>query len=1091
MRLRWLVAACLLLLSSPAYAQPAPDGADTWDITAAHGPTKTVTFTTTEGTWMNLDVHPSGQTIVFDLLGDIYTLPIDGGTATRIAGGPALQIQPRYSPDGSRISYTSDRDGADNIWTMAADGSDRQQVTDADFRLLNNAVWTPDGQYLIARKHFTSTRSLGAGEMWMYHRSGGDGVRLTERRTNQKDAGEPAVSPDGRYLYYSEDMTSGETFAYNKDPNGQIYVIRRLNMETGALDNLITGAGGAVRPQPSPDGRYIAFVRRVRDESVLFLYDRQTGAEAALYDGLTKDQQETWAIFGVYPNFDWTPDSQHIVFYARGGFHKINVETRAVTDIPFEAKVEQRVTEAVAFSHDIGNEQFTAKMIRDAVTSPDGQTLVFHAVGRLWRKALPSGTPQPLTSPDRFAYDPAFSPDGQQIVYTTWDDAARGGIHLMNADGSNARELSQRPGYYYNPQFSPDGSKVVYRRATGNNMLGFVYGVAPGLYWMDVATGTRHFIREAGRTPQFSADGSRIYFLSGGGIGKTYQSVRLDGGGLRTLFDLKYVDAVLPSPDGRWVAFRDLYNVYIAPFPSTAGPITLSKDMTALPVQQVTRDAGTALHWSADSERLHWVLGPEYFARDLQDTFAFVAGGAARSQELPAIDTTGTPIGLTLPTDRPTGRMAFTNARLITMDPARTGDGVIENGTIVINRNRIAAVGPAADVSIPDGTTVIDAAGRTIMPGLVDVHAHANHFFSGLLPEANWSYYANLAYGVTTMHDPSATTETVFSMSELVKAGRMVGPRSFSTGTILYGADGDFKAVINDLADARSHLRRLKAVGAFSVKSYNQPRRNQRQQVLEAARAYEMLVMPEGGSTFFHNLTMIQDGHTGIEHALPIAPLYRDVLRLWEATDVRYTPTLMVGYGGLWGENYFYQMRDVWRNEKLLTFTPRPIIDARARRRVKAPASAFYHKQLAASANDLWDRGVGVQLGAHGQLQGLGAHWELWMFAQGGMTPMEALRAATLSGARYLGLHNDIGSLTEGKLADLLVLSKNPLADIRNSTSIEQVMVGGRLYDADTMDEVGNHPNERPKLYWERDETSNAFIWRDGGFAVPHACEVH
>jgi imidazolonepropionase-like amidohydrolase len=351
------------------------------------------------------------------------------------------------------------------------------------------------------------------------------------------------------------------------------------------------------------------------------------------------------------------------------------------------------------------------------------------------------------------------------------------------------------------------------------------------------------------------------------------------------------------------------------------------------------------------------------------------------------------------------------------------------------------------------------------MPGIIDVHAHGN--FGDWSPQTNWIYYANLAFGVTTMHDPSATTDYVFSNSEMIKAGLMVGPRVYSTGTILYGAEGSFKAVINNFDDAMAHLRRLKAVGAFSVKSYNQPRRDQRQQIIEAARALKMLVVPEGGSTFFWNMTMVLDGHTGIEHNIPIAPLYHDVVQLVAKSKTGLTPTLIVNYGGLSGEYYWYQTTKVWENARLLRFTPREIVDARSRRRQMANEDDYHYVETSKALKKILDAGGRVQLGAHGQLQGLGAHWELWMLQQGGMTNREAIRAATLHGAEYLGLEKDLGSLEPGKLADLIVLDNNPLENIRNSESIRYVMKNGRLYDGETMDEIGTTLKKRGKFWWE------------------------
>src|SRR5262245_19535737 len=283
-----------------------------WDVDNPPGPSSEVAIDTDEGTWMSLDVSPDGKEIAFVLLGDLYTIPIGGGEARALTHDVAWQMQPRYSPDGKWIAFTSDQGGGDNIWVMERDGKNPRAVTKESYRLLNSPAWAPDSQYLVARKHFTSQRSLGAGEMWLYHRTGGDGLQMTKKRTEQKDTGEPALSPDGRYLYYSDDTTGGAIFQYNKDPNTQIYVIQRLDRQTGDVEAFVTGPGGSVRPTPSPDGKSLAFVRRVRYKSTIFVMDLESGRETPLYDGLDRDMQETWAIHGVYPSMVWTPDNKSI-----------------------------------------------------------------------------------------------------------------------------------------------------------------------------------------------------------------------------------------------------------------------------------------------------------------------------------------------------------------------------------------------------------------------------------------------------------------------------------------------------------------------------------------------------------------------------------------------------------------------------------------------------------------------------------------------------------------------------------------------------------------------------------------------------------
>lgn len=1068
------LAGCLFYLLSLT----AQDKTASWDVNNPPGKYNDVSLTLNEGTWMNLDVSPDGSTIVFDLLGDIYRMPITGGTATVLRQGLAWEVQPRFSPDGRKILFTSDAGGADNIWVMNADGSQATQVTRESFRLLNNAAWMPDGNYLVARKHFTNTRSLGAGEIWMYHISGGEGLQLTKRKNDQQDVNEPVVSPDGRFIYYCEDMFPGGYFKYNKDPNDQIFVIKRYDRQKGESEEVVSGPGGAVRPQLSRDGSQLAFVKRVRTKSVLFIHNLTTGEEYPVWDGLDKDQQEAWTIFGIYPGFSWMPDNQHIVIWAQGKIWKVSVADGKAQQIPFSLTANHRIQETLRLENKVFADTFEAKAIRHARTSPDGRMLIFNAAGFLWKKMLPDGIPQRLTSGSALEFEPAFSPDGQRLAYVTWSDLDMGAVRILDLQSGESRSLFKEKGIFRTPAFSPDGQSIVFVKEAGNDHQGFTHNKMPGLYIVAAAGGTPKFVTRQGEFPGFDADGSRIFFQTGGylfgSLAKSMKSVKLDGTDEKTVFTTQYTNQFVPSPDNKWIAFTELYKVYIAPMPLPGQPMGISATTKAVPVAQVARDAGINLHWSPDSKRLYWTLGDEYFSEDLSRRFKFLEGAP---DTIPPIDTVGLKIGLVLPSDKPEGRIAFKNARIITMK----GDQVIERGTVLVEGNIIKAVGTTAAVTIPANTKVIDCSGKTIMPGIIDVHGHLGNFRYGISPQQQWHYFANLAYGVTTAHDPSSNSEMIFSQAEMIRAGHMTGPRLYSTGNILYGADGDFKAVINNLDDARSAIRRTKAYGAFSVKSYNQPRREQRQQIMQAARELGIIVVPEGGSFFYHNMSMVADGHTGVEHNIPVAPLYQDVVQFWAKTKTHNTPTLIVNYGGLNGEYYWYQHTNVWEKERLLRFTPQPMIDSRARHRTMAPEEEYIngHILTSKSCKKLQDAGVNINLGAHGQLQGLGAHWELWMLQQGGMSNMQALRSATLNGAIYLGMDKEIGSIETGKLADLLVLDKNPLDNIRNSESIRYTMLNGRLYDADTMNEIGNYNKQRLPFYFEN--KGSAYPWPNYG----------
>ena len=1063
-----------------------------WDVNNPHKDWsyKTFNLNTDEGTWMNLDISPDGKTIVFDMLGDIYTMPVTGGKAKALRTGLAFEVQPRYSPDGTYISFTSDAGGGNNIWVMTADGQNAKAITKEKYRLLNNAVWTPDGKSLVARKHYTSERSVGAGEMWQYPLVGSAGLQITKRKNDQQDVNDPSISPDGRYLYYAEDMYPGGFFQYNKDPNSQIYVIKQYDFTTGKTKTITGGPGGAARPIISRDGKNLAFVKRIREQTVLYIHDLATGEEKPIFFDLDKDQQEAWAVFGVYPYFSWMPNNKDLVFWTAGKIHSINIDSKVIKNIPFEIDTSIKLTETHQVKREAFTENFSSKMIKDVKTSPNGNTIIFTSLGHIYKKTLPNGIPTRISNLSDFEADPSFSPDGKSVLFVTWNDENLGAIYSIKLDGSGLKKLTKQKGIYRTPIYDGSGSKIAYRKESGNGDQGFDFTKMTGIYTMNYTGSYPKRISESGEFPQFSEDNKRVFFQTGGAffgnLTKKLKSVDLSGNDEKSHFTSKLANRIVPSPDNKWVAIIHLHKVYIAPFIQNGQEINLDIKTKSFHIESLSEEAGIDIHWGSSNKKVHWTLGGEYFTKNLidntKDPFA--------KTNLDSSKATSSSINLTVKSDVPEGIIAFTNARLIIMN----GNKVIEEGTIIINQNKIDTIGTSEKIAIPEGAKVYDMKGKTIMPGIVDVHAHVGAFRNGLSTQKHWQFYANLAFGVTTSHDPSVHTKAAFTLEELQKSGQTVGPRLFSTGFILYGAEGDFKAVVNNLEDARFAIERTKAFGAKSVKSYNQPRREQRQQIMQAAKELGVNVVPEGGSNFYSNMSMIFDGHTGIEHNIPVNPVYKDVLSLWSNSKTGYTPTLIVNYGGMNGEMFFYEESNVWENQTLLKYTPRYVIDTRSRHRIKIPRKEYENGHILTSktVTDLSKMGVKVNLGAHGQLQGLGAHWELWMLHQGGMSNLEALKAATINGAEYIGIGDELGTLEVGKLADLIILDKNPLENIRHSNTVTHTMINGRLYDVTTMNEIGNYNTPRTKFYWENGKYNQGvpFNFDTNSFTSP-TCSCH
>jgi imidazolonepropionase-like amidohydrolase/Tol biopolymer transport system component len=1055
-------------IAQPPAAAPAAKPKK-WDVSAPPGlAVRPIRIAVDQGTWMNLDVSPDGKSIAFDLLGDIYVMPIAGGAPVRIAEGLAYEQQPRFSPDGKRIAFTSDRGGGDNIWIMNADGSDKRQLTKEDFRLLNQPSWSPDGRFIVAKKHFTTARSLGTGEVWLYHVSGGGGVPLVKRVNEdfQKELGEPIYAPDGKSIYYTRNVSPGGTFEYAQNSRADLFDIERYDIESGEMTKAVRGAGGSVRPAPAPDGKKIAFVRRENGKSKLWVKDLASGEERKVYDALDQDVQETWAVTGVYPNLGWTPDSRSIVFWAGGKIRRVNTDGSAAAVIPFRIDDTRLVIDSVHPQIDVAPDRFQTKMPRWATVSPDGKQVVFETLGKLWIKPMAGGAPRRLVTGDEGSFElwPAWSRDGRTIAFVRWTDDALGQVRTVSATGGVARVVATQAGHFARPAFSPDGRTIVFESGQGGGLTAARGSEDPGIFRVAATGGTPVRISRDGAEPQFGASGDRVFMIASARGKRQIVSTDLAGGARRVHATGDLVNDYEVSPDGQYLAFRQNFQAFVMPLLPGAQDVSADAKGGPLPVTQASAEGAEFIHWSNDGKALHWSMGPTLYTVATDALFRTAPGDADAPKFV--APRTGVSLSMEVAADKPKGLVALTGARIVTM--AAKDGGIVDDGVILIRGDRIVAVGPRASVAIPADAKQIDLKGKTIVPGFVDAHAHGPQGDDDLIPQQNWSALVNLAMGTTTIHDPSNRAAEVFAAAELQRAGKILAPRTFSTGEPIYGAkSANNYAEINAYEDALADVRRLKAEGANSVKNYNQPRRDQRQMIVAAAQAENMEVVPEGGSLYALDVTHIQDGNATVEHNVPLDIFYEDFVSFWTQTQTNYTPTLVVTFGGPAGDPYWRSHTDVWKQPILQRYEPPAQLLAENVRRELVGEDDYVDGASAREAKKLADRGLQVSIGAHGQQSGLGTHWEMWSFVRGGWSPIEALRAATIMPATSLGYAKDLGSLEVGKLADLVVLDADPTVDIRNTEKIHRVMLGGRLYDPMTLNEVVTGTRTRAPLWWE------------------------
>jgi len=1125
-----LAAACMLAFPFAADAQRGGTArADTTNPIQEGLPLKperTISFTTDVGTWMSLDVSPDGQTIVFDHLGDIFTVPMAGGKATRITKGMGVDAQPRFSPDGKRIVFVSDRKGAPNLWHISLDLKDTVQLTSGRTDAYDSPEWSPDGKYIVVSK---------GNNLHMYHVDGGAGVQLgapPAAPAGGRAGGPPATGryigaafgKDARYVWAARRSATGQ-WTYN-DPMAGGYSLVVYDRDTGEFSQRGTRWGAAFRPTLSPDGKWLVYATRHDQQTGLRIRNLETDQERWLAYPVQRDDQESRASRDLYPGMSFTPDSKTLIVTWQGKIWSVPAMEGggAPRQIPFSVDVEQHLGPEVKFDYPLSDAPtFTVRQIRNAVPSPDGKRLAFTALDKLYIMDLPGGAPKRLSDTPGLEFHPAWSPDGQWVAFTSWTEAELGHLWKTRVTGGKPVRLTQAPGMYQQPVFSPDGQRVLAIRGSAPAFAEETSRGGADLVWVSAAGGATTVIApSAGASNLHFVKGNDRIFASAGGRGLI--SMRWDGTDIK-----EHVQISVPTPGGAgggggggsanasWIRMAPDgdqalavvgSDLYVATVPLVGGttPTVTCGSTPNFPCRRLTEIGGAFPAWSWDSKKVHYSMGNAHAIFDLDRAKAVDDSIRIATRNRPARDTTARPdsarppappdrpiepgdsartnapapqtraanaykplefrINVQATRDIPKGSAVLRGARVVTM----RGDEVIENADIVVTNNRIVGIGARGQVQVPTGAQVIDVTGKTITPGFVDTHSHLR------VPQPIhrgevWSFAANLAYGVTTTRDPQTGSTDIFTYEDMIEAGEIMGPRGLSTGPGVFSGEN-----FRNLEHARQVLKRYSDYyGTGTIKQYVAGNREQRQWVIQAAREQKLMPTTEGSLDLEMNLTEAIDGYSGHEHTWPSFPFQSDLITFFAKSGIVYTPTVLVAYGGPWSENYWYQHTNVHGDQKVRRFIPHGELDGKALRRGSGGQAGWFHedeyimKYVAEQVGDLLAAGGKAGVGSHGQFQGLGYHWELWSMAwdKNKVPPRMALRMATQMGADAIGRGKDVGSIEVGKMADLVVLDQNPLEDIRNTNTIRYVMKNGRMYDGNTLDEI--YPRKRSaKFYWQQ-----------------------
>ena len=962
-------------------------------------PMETISIRVHEGTTLALDLSPDGRRMAFDLLGQLWTLPAGGGTARALTDAvrdTAEDLDPSWSPDGRQIVFRGERRGRTGLWLVPATGGIPHQLT----QLANpdgfhgQAAWSPDGS-LIAFTDLVPPR--GASRAWrsriaLIAAAGGEIQGLSGDSARTLNLSAPAWAPDGSRLAMVESYPG-------REDGGRLWISQ---WSTGQLSSVSHAPPRVLSPAFAPDGHRIAFFAPDSAERLqLWVMPADTLGGAPVRLTNQADVTPTRA--------RWTRDARALVYGADGRIWRVAATGGAPEELRFTADLSIRRPR-----RELPPAHFPAPGVTQDVRAymglalaPDARRIAMLALGKLWVMPV-GGTPRALADVPMDAHHLAWSPDGATLVWSAGPWREEDLFAAQVATGS-IRRLTTLPGREDHPMFSPDGAHLAFMQALSedSSLLRVADWHAGDL---SSVTESRVLPASPGGDAVWAPSSQSVLYITGGWSPRqATQAMLLGLSGERTpmagipdspLFPAWTVDGLVFERHARLWRARH----------AAAG---------FLPPEPLGRDAALYLSAAGDGTILF-----------LSEGGLMLRSPDGHEQAL------GWPLSYTPPVATP---LLIRNARIIDGSgaPATSArDLLIEHGRI----GKIADGGTIAAGS----ARVLDAEGKFLIPGLMDLHAH--EYRPALLP--GFPYF-----GVTTIRDQGSAIGPLVAYRDAIAAGKVPGPR-VDFGGIQFYTDWAYDTEDGQGAEPEAdpeHVVRAVALasmfGSDHVKTRTFRRWDLNARFITEAHRRGMRVTGHCS----HLLPLVAAGMDAKEHAGFCEPrgdgiIHDDLVQLYRAAGIGVVPT--ISYSAL-AVRLNEQPGALDADSGLAPFLSPKGDFAWMLQLDSAGHREFMHFREWARQATLKLARAGVTIGTGTDIWQIptGVHLEMEEMVAAGLTPLEALHAATGGAARIVGAQQELGTITVGKWADLVLLDADPSADIRNTRRIRAVIQAGQLLD--------------------------------------------